>query len=182
VTLDHIQRFSDQYKGSTEEEEHVLSGTRLALPQYNSRTVRSAYLEGNGDMQFVCDNVMLADTDEDEERFRGIIDAAIADGRVQKLALYKGKRKRSKKEKQIRAKVSHSLLSHSCLHVWCRKPKRRRRCYEVSKRKKTRVMAVKRVRVSRMVELMNEFDVALRQGRLVGDDPKQAERKGNGFV
>lgn len=90
VTPEQIEEFAQQYKGSDEEKEDVLK----------------AYTQGKGDMQFVMDNVMLAETDEDMQRFRAIIDQAIAEEKVPKFKKYMQKpRKQSAKRRNVRGKL-----------------------------------------------------------------------------
>ncbi|KAK3711109.1 hypothetical protein LTR37_009896 [Vermiconidia calcicola] len=80
VTTDAINKFSDTYKGSEEERGHVLA----------------AYEKCRGQMGKIYAHVMLSDVLEDEERFRAIIDRAIADGEVEDFEKYSGESERSK--------------------------------------------------------------------------------------
>jgi DnaJ family protein C protein 9 len=65
VTIERINKFSLQYRGSEEERGHLLE----------------AYRAHDGDMDEIVDNVMLA-TDDDRERFSAIIDDAISKGEL----------------------------------------------------------------------------------------------------
>ncbi|KAF2765845.1 DnaJ-domain-containing protein [Teratosphaeria nubilosa] len=81
VTEEKIEEFSDLYKGSEEERGHVLR----------------AYTRHNGSMGKLYQEVMLSDPVDDEERFRGIIDAAIEEGRVEAFPAYAEETEKSKK-------------------------------------------------------------------------------------
>ena len=72
INASMIQNFSEKYKGSDEEKEDVLE----------------CYAKYKGDMGKLMESVMLADSDDDEIRFRVIIDAAIATGEVSSYSLY----------------------------------------------------------------------------------------------
>ncbi|TKA22957.1 hypothetical protein B0A50_07699 [Salinomyces thailandicus] len=72
VTEETITNFSNTYKGSEEEREHVLR----------------AYEKHRGSMSKLYQEVMLSDMLEDEERFREIIDQGIADGEVERYTKY----------------------------------------------------------------------------------------------
>ncbi|ROW06637.1 hypothetical protein VPNG_06727 [Cytospora leucostoma] len=75
-----IARFAAAYKGSDEERDDVLA----------------AYEAHGGDMDGVYESVMLSSVLEDDERFRGVIEEAIAAGDVEAYGAYtrEGKRKR----------------------------------------------------------------------------------------
>lgn len=73
VTEDKIAEFEAQYRGSTEESADVLT----------------AYLSAEGDMDEVLDNVMCS-THEDEERFVGIIRAALQAKKVPPFDAFTG--------------------------------------------------------------------------------------------
>jgi DnaJ family protein C protein 9 len=87
VSEDAIKQFAAQYKGSGEERDDVLA----------------AYEAHEGDMDGVYEEVMLSNVLEDDERFRGIIDAAIAAGEVPKFDKYT---KETKKSRQARVKAA----------------------------------------------------------------------------
>ena len=69
ITLADIAKFEEEYKGSEEE----------------MADLRAAYLDGDGDMDYIMDNVLCATQDEDEARFSDIIKKWIKDGEVQDL-------------------------------------------------------------------------------------------------
>lgn len=102
VTLEKIDEFADQYKGSEEERKDVL--------RYYER------FEGNMDKLY--QNVMLSDAADDEDRFRQIIDAAIESEEVEAYKKYteesetKRKRRidnaRKKKEQEAKEAAQHA--------------------------------------------------------------------------
>lgn len=85
ISNDAIEKFAKQYKGSDEEKDDVLN----------------AYLESKGNMDYIYETVMLSNVLEDDERFRQIIDEAIADGEVEAFKKYT---KESQKSKDARVK------------------------------------------------------------------------------
>jgi DnaJ homolog subfamily C member 9 len=87
INPDTIAAFAAKYKGSEEEGEDVLA----------------AYEEGEGDLDYLYENVMLSNVLEDDERFRRIIDEGIANGDVTAYAAYK---KESKKKREARKKAA----------------------------------------------------------------------------
>lgn len=87
VTADAIEKFAKQYKGSDEEKDDVLI----------------AYEEYKGKMDKVYESVMLSDVLEDDERFRAIIDEAIANKDVPAFKAYT---QESKKSKEARVKAA----------------------------------------------------------------------------
>ena len=86
VTLDDIQKFENEYRESTEEREDL----------------KKAYIEAEGDMGVIIDSVMCA-REEDEERFRDIINEMIKDKEVKK---YKAFSKTNKAEKENRKRAA----------------------------------------------------------------------------
>ncbi|KAL2176156.1 uncharacterized protein P884DRAFT_261126 [Thermothelomyces heterothallicus CBS 202.75] len=87
VSEEAIEKFAAQYKGSEEEKDDILA----------------AYEEFEGDMDGVYESVMLSSVLEDDARFREIIDAAIAAGRVPRFDAYV---RESKKSRQARVKAA----------------------------------------------------------------------------
>lgn len=87
ITADAITKFKAYYKNSDEEAQDLLA----------------AYEEGEGDMDHVYECVMLSDVLEDDERFRGVIDDAIASGEVK---AYKKYTKESKASRNRRVKAA----------------------------------------------------------------------------
>ena len=87
ISSDAIEKFAKKYKNSEEEKDDVLV----------------AYEQNEGDMDGVYENVMLSNVLEDDERFRQIIDEAIASGDVPAFTKYT---KESKKSKQARIKAA----------------------------------------------------------------------------
>jgi DnaJ family protein C protein 9 len=72
VTVDKINDFASEYKGSEEEQRNVLN----------------AYTKHKGDMRKLYQNVMLSDMLVDEEQYREWIDAAIESGEVEGFKKY----------------------------------------------------------------------------------------------
>ena len=87
VSADAIKAFARKYKDSDEEKDDILV----------------AYEQAEGDMDAVYESVMLSNVLEDDERFRSIIDAAIASGDVPAFVKYT---KETKKSKQARIKAA----------------------------------------------------------------------------
>ncbi|KAI0553946.1 DnaJ domain-containing protein [Xylaria curta] len=87
ISNDAIERFAAQYKGSDEERDDILI----------------AYEEHEGNMDAIYETVMLSDVLQDDERFRKIIDDAIANKDVPAFKAYT---KESKKSRQARIKAA----------------------------------------------------------------------------
>nr|XP_036586969.1 LysM domain-containing protein [Colletotrichum truncatum]KAF6797699.1 LysM domain-containing protein [Colletotrichum truncatum] len=87
ISADAIEKFAKKYKGSDEEKDDILI----------------AYEESKGDMDKVYETVMLSDVLEDDERFRKIIDDAIASDDVPAFKRYT---KESKLSKAARVKAA----------------------------------------------------------------------------
>ncbi|KAI2636632.1 DnaJ domain-containing protein [Xylaria nigripes] len=87
ISEDAIKKFAAQYKGSDEEKDDILQ----------------AYEENEGDMNAIYETLMLSDVLQDDERFRKIIDDAIANKDVPAFKAYT---KESKKSKQARVKAA----------------------------------------------------------------------------
>jgi len=83
VTQKDIEEFEKKYKGSEEEKEDI----------------KKAYLEGEGDMNFILDSVLLS-TVEDEDRFRAVIDQLIKDKEVKKFKAYTSEDQKAKKARK----------------------------------------------------------------------------------
>ena len=81
-----IAKFEEEYKGTEEE---------LA-------DLKAAYLDGDGDMDYIMDNVLCA-TAEDEERFSTIIKKWIAAGEAPDLKKFTKESAKRKKERKRRA-------------------------------------------------------------------------------
>lgn len=81
ISEDAIRKFSEKYKESDEEKDDLLV----------------AYEQHKGDMGRIYQSVMLSDVLEDDERFRGIIDAAIESGDVEAFKKYTKESAASKK-------------------------------------------------------------------------------------
>lgn len=81
VTSEKLVAFRAEFKGSAEERDAVLA----------------AYVAAEGDLDAVYEEVMLSNPLEDEDRFRSVIDEAVAAGEVEAYAKYAketaGKRK-----------------------------------------------------------------------------------------
>lgn len=85
VDSDAIEKIKQDYQGSAEEEKDVLE----------------AFDNSRGDMDRVYESVMLSNVLDDDERFRAIIDKAIADGKVE---AYKKYTNEPEKKRQMRVK------------------------------------------------------------------------------
>ncbi|KAI1801961.1 chaperone protein dnaJ 6 [Daldinia bambusicola] len=92
VTADAIEKFAKQYKGSDEEKDDILI----------------AYEEYKGKMDKIYESVMLSDVLEDDERFRAIIDEAIANKDVRAFKAYTHESKKSK-EARVKAAQKESV-------------------------------------------------------------------------
>ncbi|KAI8963204.1 chaperone protein dnaJ 6 [Daldinia sp. FL1419] len=92
VTADAIEKFAKQYKGSDEEKDDVLI----------------AYEEFKGKMDKIYESVMLSDVLQDDERFRAIIDEAIAKKDVPAFKAYTHESKKSK-EARVKAAQKESV-------------------------------------------------------------------------
>lgn len=92
-----ISDFQKKYQGSDEEKKDLLG----------------AYETHEGDMDGIYDSVMLSNVLDDDERFRAIIDQAVADGEVQKYPQYSEesdkKRQQRKKRAQKEAREAEKL-------------------------------------------------------------------------
>jgi DnaJ family protein C protein 9 len=89
VTSEAIEKFSKDYKGSVEEKDAVLE----------------AFKKFKGKWDGIYSTVMLSDPLEDEDRFRAIIDEAIAKGEAQ---AYKAYTEETTKAKEARFKAARS--------------------------------------------------------------------------
>ncbi|KAI1496691.1 DnaJ domain-containing protein [Biscogniauxia marginata] len=89
ISSDAIQKFAEKYKGSEEEQDDLLA----------------AYEEHEGNMNAIYETVMLSNVLEDDERFRKIIDDAIAREDVPAFRAYTHESKRSK---EARLKAARS--------------------------------------------------------------------------
>ncbi|KAI0133673.1 chaperone protein dnaJ 6 [Xylariales sp. AK1849] len=87
VSDDAINKFAAKYKHSDEEKDDLIA----------------AYQKYKGDMNKVYQSVMLSNVLEDDERFRKIIDEAVASGDVQ---AYKAYTKETQKSKDTRIKAA----------------------------------------------------------------------------
>ncbi|KAK7703784.1 hypothetical protein SLS57_010747 [Botryosphaeria dothidea] len=87
VTAEAIEKFKQEYKGGAEERNDLLE----------------AYKKFKGNMNKIYEIIMLSNPLEDEERFRSILDAAIADGTV---PVEKNYAEESEKSRQNRMKAA----------------------------------------------------------------------------
>lgn len=85
ISADAIQKFAEQYKGSDEERDDILI----------------AYEQCEGDMDQLYETVLLSSVTEDDERFRRIIDEAVASEDVPAFPAYT---KEANKKRQSRLK------------------------------------------------------------------------------
>lgn len=88
ITADAIAKFKEEYRGSEEEKLAVIG----------------AYVEYEGDMDRIFEEVMLSEPLEDEERFRVIIDEQIEEKVVEAFDKYVKETKGSKKRRRDNAK------------------------------------------------------------------------------
>lgn len=88
VTADAIAKFSKSYKGSPEEQDDVLQ----------------AYRDSQGMWSGIYESVMLSDPLGDEDRFRLVIDEAIAKGEVQAYKAYTNETARAKEARMKAAR------------------------------------------------------------------------------
>ncbi|KIW34543.1 uncharacterized protein PV07_01320 [Cladophialophora immunda] len=88
VRGDMIEQVKKEYQGSEEEKDDVLA----------------AYEQGEGDMDAVFESVMCSDVVADEDRFRKIIDEAIAQGEVEAYSRYTKEDKKSRERRKANAK------------------------------------------------------------------------------
>ncbi|OAA70255.1 DnaJ domain protein [Cordyceps fumosorosea ARSEF 2679] len=94
VSGDAIERFARAYRGSDEERDDVLA----------------AYERCAGDMDALFEHVVLSRVIDDEERFRAIIDRAVADGDVSEFKAYakEPRLKRAARLKRARAEAAEA--------------------------------------------------------------------------
>ncbi|TLS24668.1 hypothetical protein PpBr36_08123 [Pyricularia pennisetigena] len=94
VSGEAIEKFARVYKKSDEERDDVLA----------------AYEAGRGDLDVVYESVMLSNVLEDDERFRGWIDEAIAKGDVEAFRAYtkESKKKRDKRAKEAKGEAAEA--------------------------------------------------------------------------
>ncbi|KAI6379421.1 hypothetical protein MCOR25_002005 [Pyricularia grisea] len=94
VSGEAIEKFARTYKGSDEERDDVLA----------------AYEAGRGDLDVVYESVMLSNVLEDDERFRGWIDEAIAKEEVEAFRAYtkESKKKRDKRVKEAKGEAAEA--------------------------------------------------------------------------
>lgn len=101
VDVDAIDKLKKEYQGSEEEVKDILQ----------------AYENHQGDLDKIYDSVMLCNVIDDDERFRAIIDLAIAEGRAQKYKKYteepvkkrQARLKRAQKEAKEAEQVSKEM-------------------------------------------------------------------------
>lgn len=83
ISGDAIEKFAKKYKGSDEEKDDIVI----------------AFEKAKGDMAKLYTIVMLSDPEEDEDRFRAIIDAAIKSGVVEAYKAYRNETKAQRKKR-----------------------------------------------------------------------------------
>ncbi|KAI9934997.1 hypothetical protein MW887_000618 [Aspergillus wentii] len=97
VDTNALDELKKEYQGSEEEQNDVLA----------------AFEQARGDLDRVFESVMLCSVLDDDERFRGIIDKAIADGKVENYKKYSEepakKRQQRMKRAQKEAKEAEKL-------------------------------------------------------------------------
>ncbi|KAF5867023.1 hypothetical protein ETB97_006869 [Aspergillus alliaceus] len=87
VDVKTLDTFKKEYQGSEEEERDLL----MAFEKYR------------GDMDKIYESVMLCNVLDDDERFRAIIDRAIADGKAEKYKKYSEEPERKRQQRLKRA-------------------------------------------------------------------------------
>lgn len=93
VTGDRLNSFKSEYQNSTEE----------------VRDVILAYTASKGNLNRIFRTVMLSNPLEDEDRFRGYIDAAISKGEVQSYPAYANEDAKTRKRRMRNAKREATL-------------------------------------------------------------------------
>ncbi|KAH0544532.1 hypothetical protein FGG08_001304 [Glutinoglossum americanum] len=101
ITEEVIEKFKLEYKGSDEEKCDLLKFYEM--------------FEGN--MSKIYQMVMLSDPLEDEERFRGIIDAAIVAGEVESYSAYTKESKASRKRRLKEARKEATKEEQEALEM-----------------------------------------------------------------
>lgn len=89
VTEDAVERFAKSYKNSDEERDDVVK----------------AYEKCRGAWRGIYESVMLSDPLEDEDRFRGYIDAAIRSGDVRGFKIYTEESEKDREKRMKRARL-----------------------------------------------------------------------------
>ncbi|KAE8379925.1 DnaJ domain-containing protein [Aspergillus bertholletiae] len=87
IDVKALDKFKKEYQGSEEEEKDLLA----------------AFEKYRGDMDKIYESVMLCNVLDDDERFRAIIDNAIADGKVEKYKKYSEEPERKRQQRLKRA-------------------------------------------------------------------------------
>lgn len=85
ITADTVKQFSDKYKGTEEEKADLIK----------------VYNKYKGNMNRVYETVLLSNVLDDDERFRGILDQAIAQGEIEGFDAYVNETEKSK-EKRVK--------------------------------------------------------------------------------
>ena len=97
ITEEAVHKFKAEFQGSEEEKLAVIA----------------AYVTGEGDLDFLFEEVMLSDPIADEERFRAIIDHEIAEQRVEAYAAYVGATKAAKTRRRAKAEREARLAEEA---------------------------------------------------------------------
>lgn len=87
IDVKALDKFKQEYQGSEEEEGDLLA----------------AFEKYRGDMDKIYESVMLCNVLDDDERFRAIIDKAIADGKVEQYKKYSEEPERKRQQRLKRA-------------------------------------------------------------------------------
>ncbi|OJD40352.1 uncharacterized protein BKCO1_100012 [Diplodia corticola] len=88
VTAEAIEKFKNEYKGGDEERNDLID----------------AYKQFKGNLNKIYEVIMLSNPLEDEDRFRAILDAAIADGTVPAEKKYTDESERSRQNRMKKAR------------------------------------------------------------------------------
>ncbi|GAB1204973.1 hypothetical protein APSETT445_003639 [Aspergillus pseudonomiae] len=87
IDVKALDKFKQEYQGSEEEESDLLA----------------AFEKYRGDMDKIYESVMLCNVLDDDERFRALIDKAIADGKVEKYKKYSEEPEKKRQQRLKRA-------------------------------------------------------------------------------
>lgn len=93
-----VEKFKTEYIGSEEEKEDVLR-----------------YYKEKGDITYVIENIFFGNILDDMERVQGIIDALVAEGKVEKSKKKVNQKALDRKIVKVRRTLSYSTNSHSDL-------------------------------------------------------------------
>lgn len=168
VDTDAIEKIKKEYQGSAEEEKDILE----------------AFDRHRGDMDRVYESVMLSNVLDDDERFRAIIDRAIAEGKVEGYKKYTDepakKRQARIKRAQQEAKEAEELAKEL---EEKKKPKTEVKEKATTTKKKTKTKdisdlgdlaaLIKQRQANRMESLMDKWQTEAQTLEKGGSKPKK---------